>query len=218
MMKRGRIWIALALLLTVAVSFFLIRKPVMRFTATHIVEEDPLQKADAILVLAGEFPGRVLEAATLYKEGYAPLVILSRDEQSPEIETLREMGIGPDQAPSKNDVNRRVLGLAGVPEQNIRLLPNIITRTANEAPESLKYIRRLGGIQKLLVVTSRSHTRRAGKIFRKAYQGSGVEVRMRGDRKSGLDPNRWWAINLQRRAVAYEWMARVGALFLSAKD
>jgi hypothetical protein len=38
--------------------------------------EDPLQKSDAILVLAGARVERALEAVDLYKEGWAPLIIV----------------------------------------------------------------------------------------------------------------------------------------------
>ncbi|HUN60878.1 MAG TPA: hypothetical protein VMU53_02760, partial [Candidatus Sulfotelmatobacter sp.] len=37
-----------------------------------LVAEDPLRKADAIAVLSGRMPSRALEAARVYKEGYAP--------------------------------------------------------------------------------------------------------------------------------------------------
>ena len=42
-----------------------------------LVVEDPLAKARAIVVLSGAMPSRALEAAKLYREGYAPEVWLT---------------------------------------------------------------------------------------------------------------------------------------------
>src|ERR1700682_3697500 len=42
-----------------------------------LVVEDPLQKTDAIAVLSGRMPSRALEAARLYRAGYAPEVWLT---------------------------------------------------------------------------------------------------------------------------------------------
>ena len=43
----------------------------------YLQHEDPLQKADAIFVLAGTRLERPFEAVDLYKEGYAPIIVLS---------------------------------------------------------------------------------------------------------------------------------------------
>jgi hypothetical protein len=54
---------ALALLTVVTVFFFFLG------IGHWLVKEDPLQKADAIAVLSGNFTARAMEAAKLYHQG-----------------------------------------------------------------------------------------------------------------------------------------------------
>ena len=43
----------------------------------YLVKEDPLQKSTAIAVLSGSLPARALEAAELYRNGYAKEIWLT---------------------------------------------------------------------------------------------------------------------------------------------
>ena len=56
-----------------------------------LVVEDSVAKARAIAVLSGRMPLRALEAAKLYRQGYAPEVWLTRTSEPGE--SLKEMGI-----------------------------------------------------------------------------------------------------------------------------
>src|SRR5580704_6492395 len=56
-----------------------------------LVVEDPLMKARAIMVLSGSMPLRAIEAAKLYREGYAPEIWLTHSSEPGK--TLEEMGI-----------------------------------------------------------------------------------------------------------------------------
>src|SRR5262249_4225106 len=46
-----------------------------------LVVEDPLEKANAIVVLSGRIPMRALEAARLYQSGWAPQVWLTHPNE-----------------------------------------------------------------------------------------------------------------------------------------
>ena len=53
-------------------------QPTLSFLGRYLVYSLPPQSADIILVLAGDFYGpRVLKAAELAKQGYAPVVLIS---------------------------------------------------------------------------------------------------------------------------------------------
>src|SRR5258708_29299944 len=82
-----------------------------------LVKEDSLQKANAIAVLSGNFPARALEAASLYRSGYAREIWLTHP--GPESEVLAEMGI---HYPSEADFNYQVLRRLGVPATAINFL------------------------------------------------------------------------------------------------
>src|SRR5215472_4395922 len=54
--------------------------------------EDPLEHADAIFVLAGSRMERPLEGLDLYKEGWAPLIVLSPGRPEPAEAIARSRG------------------------------------------------------------------------------------------------------------------------------
>jgi len=60
------------------VLLYLFYPIVLRGVGAYLVVEDALQPASAILALNGESPLRALEAAKIFKEGWAPKVILNQ--------------------------------------------------------------------------------------------------------------------------------------------
>ena len=67
--RRVRLWIGafLALVLLALAAAVL-------GVGRWLIVEDPLEKANAIVVLSGRMPMRAREAAALYREGWAPQV------------------------------------------------------------------------------------------------------------------------------------------------
>ena len=59
-----------------------------------LVEGDPPEKADAIVVLAGSYPDRILEAVALYKEGWAPRILICREPDTAGFRRVAELGGG----------------------------------------------------------------------------------------------------------------------------
>jgi len=86
--KRSRTWKILAaalccLLILAVIAFFTVGR--------WLVVEDPLEKAAAIAVLSGRMPMRALEAAKLYRAGYASEVWLTHSTEPKQ--ALASMGI-----------------------------------------------------------------------------------------------------------------------------
>jgi hypothetical protein len=90
-----------------------------------LVVEDRLAKARAIVVLSGAMPMRAVEAAKLYREGYAPEIWLTHPTEP--AETLERMGIP---FAGEDHYNTLVLIHEGVPAQAIRVLEPPIVNTA----------------------------------------------------------------------------------------
>ena len=111
--------VVLLLILAIAVIFFGVGR--------WLVVENALEKSQAIVVLSGAMPQRALEAARLFREGYAPQVWLTRPEQP--ARSLDPMGI-----PNSGEdyFNGRVLQHEGVPASAIRVLEPRINNTADE--------------------------------------------------------------------------------------
>ena len=58
-----------------------------------LTKEDPLQTADAIAVLSGTSMDRPLEAADLFKDGYAPRIVLTHEMREGSYGALAARGV-----------------------------------------------------------------------------------------------------------------------------
>ncbi len=78
--RRPRRWPWLVTLggLLVVVAMYVGHPLLLSVLGEYLVVEQPREQADAILVLSGHAPFRALEAAALYRQGWAPGVRLTR--------------------------------------------------------------------------------------------------------------------------------------------
>jgi len=141
-----------------------------------IVDEAPA-KADAIIVLANG-TDRAKTAARLYREGYAPLVLLS-DARASEADP--------------STVNRwtSVLFHDGVPRRAIGTLPGFAQRTLDEAAN----LRRWSAAhhpRTVIIVTDAWHTRRSQWLFTSALKGTNVELITVAAPPSAYQLDSWW--------------------------
>jgi uncharacterized SAM-binding protein YcdF (DUF218 family) len=150
-----------------------------------LVVEDPLGKAQAIVVLSGHMPVRAIEAAKLYRAGYAPEVWLTRN---PELENaLAPMGI---HYVGEDFYNYRVLMHEGVPPEAIRVLPDPIVNTADEMGAVAKELSKENG-HTVIIVTTKAHTRRARSLWSKIGAKHGNAI-VRAASSDPFQPGHWW--------------------------
>ena len=167
----------------------------------YLQHEDPLQKSDVIFVLAGARTERLLEGYHLYMEGYAPVILLSPGRVEPSEAMLRSRGI---RFPSEHELGRDVLVQLGVPPTAIESPAPSVDNTAQEA--NLLRARVLShGWKRVIVVTSKFHTRRSGFAFRRGLEGTGATVVMRASRFDPADPANWWRSRADFRFASTEW-------------
>jgi len=167
----------------------------------YLQHEDGLQKADAIFVLGGARVERCLEAYDLFREGYAPLIMLSPERVEPSETLLRSRGI---RFPSVAELQESALLQLGVPPTAILPPRGSVDNTAQEG-DLVRTTAQARGWTRLIVVTSKYHTRRAGFAFRRAFAGTGTTVIMRASRYDPSDPARWWRTRPDVRFVLSEW-------------
>ena len=150
-----------------------------------LVVEDPLARAQAIAVLSGRMPVRAREAAKLYREGYAREVWLTRAAEPGE--SLQAMGIAYE---GEEVYSTRVLRHEGVPAAAIHVLEPPIVNTADEVRViSAALVEEQD--RSVILVTSKSHTRRARLLWRKlAPRNCRGIVRAAGE--DHFDPGHWW--------------------------
>jgi uncharacterized SAM-binding protein YcdF (DUF218 family) len=184
-------WLGLLLVLTILGSLLL-----LPFAGRLLSHEDPIEHADVILALAGARVERWLEAVDLYKEGWAPRLVLSPGPAEPIENQLRARGVD---YPRDGDLARDAAIALGVPPDAVMVLPGPVDNTAQEAAV-FKRIVAPSRITRVIVVTSPYHTRRTGYAFRRVFADTPVRVIVRGTRYSPSQPRRWWR---QRGDVRY---------------
>ncbi len=132
--------------------------------------EDPLQKAAAIAVLSGRMPDRALEAAKLYKQGYAPQVWLSYSVEP--AATLQKYSVP---YAGEETYDRLLLLHEGIPESAIHVLDPPIVNTADEM-RTFGLALRNENLRRMIIVTSKVHTRRTATLWRKFSSQDGEAI------------------------------------------
>lgn len=176
---------SLALLLAISLG------GVAWFATDWLVDVDPPEKSDAIILLAGQ-PTRSIQAGDLYRRGIAPRVYVSSEIPRWEIATLAAAGV---EYPSNEDVMLKVLAARGVPATATILFGNrnlVSTRAEGEALRATLP----ADIRRVTVVTSPYHTRRARLILRRALPD--LEIRMIANSHEPWVKD-WW----NNKTVAY---------------
>lgn len=173
----------------------------LRRLGAFLVDEEPPVRADAIVVLAGTAePDRVLEAAALYRDGFAPRLVLSREPESAAYRQLSGLGV---HVPSIQDRHRSVLQQLGIPPEAIVEVGGAPGSTVSEAAEVLGNLRSRGD-RSILLATSKLHSRRAAMIYRQLAGGS-LRVISRPSRYDDFDSTGWWHRRTVARRVLIEY-------------
>jgi uncharacterized SAM-binding protein YcdF (DUF218 family) len=148
---------------------------------------DPLEPAKAIVVLSGRVPFRAMEAASIYGQGLAPEVWLTKEVVRPEELALGRLGV----AVVRDEVyNRAVLERLGVKPEVIRLLGEGIWNTVDEMRIVAAELGRDGG-DRVIIVTSKTHSRRVRATWA-AIVGASPKAIIRYAREEPYDARGWW--------------------------
>jgi uncharacterized SAM-binding protein YcdF (DUF218 family) len=169
-----------------------------------LVVEDPLVKAHAIAVLSGRMPLRAIEAAKLYREGYAPEIWLTHSMEPGA--TLGVMGIP---FAGEDYYNARILIHEGVPQEAIRILEPPIVNTADEIRVIASAVEREKN-RTVILVTTKAHTRRAGLLWRRLALDRGHAI-VRAASGDPFDPRHWWRTTSDALDVVREVLGLVNA-------
>jgi uncharacterized SAM-binding protein YcdF (DUF218 family) len=203
----------------------------LRTMGAWLVVQDALQPARSIVVLGGKVPFRAMEAAAIYRQGWAPEVWLTEGGVFEEDLTLAKLGI---EHPPEYAYSRRVLEHFDVPHDVIRVLSGPNQNTADEvrtiaravdlnrgsAPDPgsvargdpsapLRSLAAKGG-NRVILITSKYHTRRV-RVLSRALVGSSAEAIVRYAHDDPFDPRRWWHNTADAQMVLHEWFGLLNA-------
>lgn len=164
-----------------------------------LVVQDTLARSDAIVVLGGTMYERQLEAVDLYTEGWAPRIYLFREVADWGELALMERGVPYTKV---IDVQIDAMVTLGVPRDAILILDR-----AGSTAEEADYVRQLAMGEKLsrvIIVTSKQHTRRARLVMRRKLADTGTSVVVRPSRYDRSNVDRWWSERATLRFTLFE--------------
>lgn len=170
-----------------------------------IVKRD-LPSAHAIVVLSG--PGTYLErtdwAARLYQQGHAPMVIVSNESLLSGWSRTEQRNL------YFHELASAQLQQHGVPPQNIRVVSEIGAGTYQESSRICDYAT-THNLNRLLVVTSAYHSRRALWSLHRACEGRQIQFGMNSPPPGWQTPASgfWWLRGPGWRMVAGEYVKLV---------
>jgi uncharacterized SAM-binding protein YcdF (DUF218 family) len=176
---------------------FLFHARILAALGSYLDQSGPPEKADVAYVLAGDSRGhRILKAAELVREGYAPHAVVS----------------GPAGAYGhyESDLAIPFAVQAGYPESEFIPFPNHALSTREEAEAAVQELRSLGA-HRVLLVTSLYHTRRAGGLFRSIAPEMTFIVVASPDEFFTKDG--WWRDREARKTFLYEWLKTIAGWF-----
>jgi len=196
--SRRRIGILVLLILLVGAVF------AAREAGRWLVREDPLTRADMIVVLSGGLPYRAEAAATIFRGGYAPEVWVTRP-QSPAPDLLAR-GI---HYVGEEEYNRDILIAEGVPESAVHILPGKIVDTEQEVEEIAREMRSTAK-KNVIIVTSPQHTRRVTALWNHIV-GNSLKMTVRAAWEDPFDADHWWRNTRDALSVVREYLGLANA-------
>jgi uncharacterized SAM-binding protein YcdF (DUF218 family) len=196
--KRSSRWLfpaVLPALLVLILAAF--HRQVLDGLGEFLVVSDPLERADLIYVLGGDFWGsRVLLGANLGSQGWAPKVILSG---------------GPYQGSCACDLSVEFVMRHGYPRDLFLPVPMEALSTMDEAYAMRPVFQRLGA-RRIILVTSNFHARRAEQVFRLLLPE--FDFRMAAAPDQTFDPRAWWHSQPERHLLFSEYKKMVGTILV----
>lgn len=189
--QRGGLLLPLAVLVCLAVLIWLLWQPVLRQAGLFLDAGEPPRRADAILVLAGGWGGeRILKAGELIRAGMARKAYVS----------------GPRILYGRCECDLAIPYAAGhgFPAEWFECLPNDGLSTRDEARVLLPELERRG-VRTLLVVSVRTHLRRARWIFEK-HRPPSMRIYYTGADAPWFRLEEWYRRREGWKAVVMEWI------------
>ncbi len=205
------------LILCILTGLYAISGRLFYYMGQFLIYDDPPFKSDAAVVLEDglEYYPRLIEAASIYKNGLAKKIIINGDRKTDTIRELEKMGF--DACCPWYENSMRILEMLGVPRDNITALSaEDVYDTVGEAEAVGNEIVKQGYIS-IILITSKFHTRRAAHIWKEMYEGK-LNVASVSAKTDPFDPVKWYKDGRQVRWVMAEYGAWIFYYYIKITD
>lgn len=149
----------------------------------YLIVENDLQDAEVMFVLSGDPGDRGNEAARIWKAGYCPKIVCLGGEVSGCLKAWGEEVI-------TCTITQKVLLSQGVDSSAVELLCE--GSSTYEEYLAIREYCRVNGFKKIMVLSSKFHTRRIDRVFRWPLITDGVKMVLRGAPSSQFKESEWW--------------------------
>jgi len=186
--RRIRIPAVVVLLSMIAMGVPAIRTQILRSAGWALVlRQPPAKSADIIVVGVSADGAGTLEAADLIHNGVSTRVAIFADPPDPvvDLEFLRR-GIPYEDAAAVSTRQLRSLGI-----DNIEQIARSVVGSEEEG-EVLPVWCDQHQYRSVVVVTTSDHSRRLGRILRRAMKGHATSVTVQPAHYSTFNPDQWW--------------------------
>ncbi|BBB90725.1 hypothetical protein MAMMFC1_01386 [Methylomusa anaerophila] len=183
MHKFGVIFLLLGVLLTAVI-----------FAGRILTIDEQPRPADVIIILSGDHGARTEKGVELWRQGYAPYVMVSGGN------IYHTTNIAELMAAHASEL--------GVPKQSIVIEARAMSTFQNAIYS--KALMEQHGFRSAIVVSSNYHMQRARLIFRKVFAGSGVQLAYCSVGDPEFAPNYWWTNNRSIMVVISEYVKLTG--------
>ena len=162
---------------------YIFRAPLLTGLAEAWVVNDPVTKADAIVILGGGLQTRPLAAAKLFHDGVAPRILYTDVRLGPTEETGVIL--------AEREQTHLILLSNGVPETAMTMIGKSVDSTYDEAKAVQAWVEK-SGAKSIIIPTDLFHTRRARWVFRKELRNTNTEIHVVAVNLRNYEIKDWW--------------------------
>jgi len=189
--KRKKINLILVLLA------FLFFASIGKFAGQFLVINEQPQKADVIVILAGDRGYRTERGAELFQAGYAPYIIVSG-------------------GPIYNNITAADLMMNHAVELGIPAEAIIKESYADSTYQNAVYTKEImeqRGFKSVIIVSSDFHMRRVKMVFERVFKDTDIELIYCAAKDPTFDPDHWWSSNKSIMNTFNEYVKLIGYFF-----
>jgi hypothetical protein len=175
-----------------------LQEPVLRAAGWALIVNEPVARADIIVIVPGGGGAEALEAADLVQSGIATRVAVFADPPSGEDHEFIRRGLPYEDAAARQIDQLKWLGVTDVAQ-----IPRADTETEGVA-EVLSAWCDQHRFRSIVFVAKREHSRRLRRVLDRVMKGHSTRITVQPSRYSGFDPDQWWKTRTGVRIEAVE--------------
>lgn len=164
-------------------GLYLARAPLLTALGKVWVVNEPIAKADAIVILGGGLENRPFAAAKLFHAGVAPRILYMDVQPGP----VAELGL----VLSEAEQTRRILLSQNVPETALSIIGQRVASTYDET-QALRGWLTTNETKTIIIPTDLFHTRRVRWVFNKQLRNSDVKLHVIAIQPLRYTLTNWW--------------------------